>query len=407
MSINNILQALTRTLPVSAVERQEAQKGAADFGDILDENKGDVATNDGPPAGGKRAGHIRPAEQHGRMIAQIRLDERDIERVESETPSQAPEVAMQPAAEESPPLMNFPHAGRTLTEEQEDATLPDGHDIQPDRAVALFLPSTKPAEPADSGPVKPDLPDTGRAERKANIDAGTAQFTDVETSSDPGAWEKTVSPGETAERPVSQPRGQQGREEPAQRVTVVATQSFAAPVNASINPTIAGVAEALAGDEGLKQAVVATSSYGAAQQRTMGAAHSLRIELHPAELGMISARLLLAGDQLSVEIKPDTHEGWQRLSSDSETIARAMRDLGFEISRVTILPPSGTATPAPRADAGGFASREGSSFQSGGSGHESGSQGERHASGDNARENRQPVRSSSSAAANGGRGLYI
>jgi len=328
--------------------------------------------------------------------------------MEGEAPPQAHHIAMQPLLEDGTPSpLNLPQNAAASAGEQEDAALPEGHRTEHGPASMIFPSSARPAESAALGMAKSDAITAHKAGPKANMDAGPLQPQGVETPSDPSAPAKAASVTEIAELSLPQPRAQQARDEPAPRITVVASQSFAAPANPGLDLTVTGIVEALAGDEGLKQTAAAASSQGAGPHRIAGPAHSLRIELHPAELGMISARLLLAGDQLSVEIRPDTQEGWQRLSSDSETIARAMRDLGFEISRVTILPPSATATPAFRTDAGALASRDGPAFHADGSGHQGGSQGERHASGNNAQENRQPARSSPPASANGGGGLYI
>lgn len=406
MSITSILQALTRTPSHSSPERQGRQEGGADFSDILDE-KSDGQTEAGIPSGGKDAFHIRFIRQPGSMIARIGLDEGGGERIEGEAPPHR--IAMQPLLEEGTPPLNLPPTAAASTGEQEDASLPEGHAIQHGAASMIFPSSARPAESTALSAAKSDALTAGAAGRQANADTGPDRpaSADADTSPDPAASAKAASATEVAELSFPQPRAQQGRDEPTPRISVVAMQIFAAPANAGLDLTVSSVVEALAGDEGLKQTAAAASSYGAGLHRIAGPAHSLRIELHPAELGMISARLILAGDQLSVEIRPDTQEGWQCLSSDSETIARAMRDLGFEISRVTVLPPSATATPASRTDAGALASRDGSAFDAGGSGHEGGSQGERHASGNNAQENRQPLRSSQSAPANSGGGLYI
>lgn len=162
------------------------------------------------------------------------------------------------------------------------------------------------------------------------------------------------------------------------RVTVTSVQNFAAPASVNVNPTIAALVEVLANEEGAGQTRSVQSPAAFSAPNPSGPAQSLRIELHPAELGMISARLHLSGNQLMVEITPDTQEGWHRLSSDSETIARAMRGLGFDIGKVTILQPSATAAPAGRPAEMNMPDRQTPDFQSGQSGQDS-SRGERHA----------------------------
>ena len=77
----------------------------------------------------------------------------------------------------------------------------------------------------------------------------------------------------------------------------------------------------------------------------------LKIELHPAELGMVTASLRLSGEQLSIELKPETHDAYRRLSTDSEAIVKSLRGLGFEVDKVTILQPSVAVPAATRTDA--------------------------------------------------------
>jgi chemotaxis protein MotD len=253
---------------------------------------------------------------------------------------------------------------------------------------------------------KPDQAERGvsgirtdnRPERAiALMDGGT-------TDSTPAAPGKST-PDLSASLPDQRPE-ETFHEKHPERVTVTSVQTFAAPASVNINPTVAALVEVLAGEEGVRQTQSLQSAASFSAPKPSGPAQSLRIELHPAELGMISARLHLSGNQLMVEIIPDTHEGWHRLSSDSETITRAMRDLGFEIGKVTILQPSATATPAGRPAETNIPDRQASDFQSGQSGHDS-SRGERHASGNNA--DRHEKTSTPAASSRGGTAddLYI
>lgn len=253
---------------------------------------------------------------------------------------------------------------------------------------------------------KPDQAERGvsgirtdnRPERAiALMDGGT-------TDSTPAAPGKST-PDLSASLPDQRPE-ETFHEKHPERVTVTSVQTFAAPASVNVNPTVAALVEVLAGEEGVRQTQSLQSAASFSAPKPSGPAQSLRIELHPAELGMISARLHLSGNQLMVEIIPDTHEGWHRLSSDSETITRAMRDLGFDIGKVTILQPSATATPAGRPAEMNMPDRQASDFQSGQSGHDS-SRGERHASGNNA--DRHEKTSTPAASSRGGTAgdLYI
>ena len=67
-----------------------------------------------------------------------------------------------------------------------------------------------------------------------------------------------------------------------------------------------------------------------------GALTSLRIQLHPVELGMVTARLSGADAGMSIEITVENAEARHRLSSDSEAIISALRNVGIEVDRITI-----------------------------------------------------------------------
>ncbi len=150
-----------------------------------------------------------------------------------------------------------------------------------------------------------------------------------------------------ADRDAAPARGGERRSDDiARTVTVTASQSFAAPASLPMSQTTASLVAAIGADNGFRQAfanamlpsTVATS------------AHLLRIELHPAELGAVTASLRLAGQQLSVEIKPETHEAYRRLTADADEIRKSLDRLGLSVDTVTILQPQIAATAATRTD---------------------------------------------------------
>ena len=67
---------------------------------------------------------------------------------------------------------------------------------------------------------------------------------------------------------------------------------------------------------------------------THASAQSLKIQLHPAELGMVTATLRFAGEQLSIELAGRKPRGLSPPVNDSETIVKSLRDLGYDIERV-------------------------------------------------------------------------
>jgi flagellar hook-length control protein FliK len=132
------------------------------------------------------------------------------------------------------------------------------------------------------------------------------------------------------------------------RVTVLAQQNIPAPMPS----TAIVLVESIAASDLLEPARTVLSFDAIHASAAPASAQSLKIQLHPAELGMVTATLRFAGEQLSVELQVENHGAYRRLTSDSDTIVSSLRDLGYDIERVTVLQPPLAATPANRSDTG-------------------------------------------------------
>lgn len=197
----------------------------------------------------------------------------------------------------------------------------------------------------------------------------------------------------------------------AARVTVVAEQSIpapAAPVSATSTALVAG----LTGDSGWHSALRSV----AAMQRVSGQmngtpVHSMKLQLHPAELGMVTADLRFSGDQLAVELKVENAEAYHRLSSDSDSIVASLKALGYDIDQVTVAQSSVANSTGGRPDAGAGTDRGstgGNAFAaSDGDGSDRNRAGGQAAARDQGRDGRQGYAGAQSAAEGNGRGLYI
>jgi chemotaxis protein MotD len=167
----------------------------------------------------------------------------------------------------------------------------------------------------------------------------------------------------------------------AGRIDIVAEQSFPAPAQNPMSQTTSALIDAIASDGGLRQAVSTSSATSQTASSVAVPTHILKIELHPAELGMVTASLRLVGEQLSIELKPETHEAYRRLAADSEAIVKSLRGLGFDVDKVAIMQPSIAVPAATRTDASSSmpmsAGRDQPSFQPGNSsGNNAGSGGQ-------------------------------
>ena len=155
------------------------------------------------------------------------------------------------------------------------------------------------------------------------------------------------------------------------RVSVIAEQAAPAPVAPALSANGAAIVDAMGGDQGWRATAHLSSAPLAQAQNNAQPMRDLKIQLHPLELGVVTAHLRTVGEKLSVELKVDNHEAYHRLSADSDAIVKSLRSLGFDIDSVSIQQPQAAATAAARSDpssgAGSF-SRDTPSFQAGNSG---------------------------------------
>jgi chemotaxis protein MotD len=123
------------------------------------------------------------------------------------------------------------------------------------------------------------------------------------------------------------------------KVTVLAQQGVGSPGLAP-GGTASALVAGLSGDSGWQNSArsVAALQHQAAQIGN-AALHTMKLQLHPAELGMVTANLRFVGDQLQVELQVENREAFDRLKGDSETIVKSLRALGYEIDQVSVQQP--------------------------------------------------------------------
>jgi len=209
----------------------------------------------------------------------------------------------------------------------------------------------------------------------------TQPLPDAPVAEVPGVQPKQTGPAMTRIEDVqSAMRPEAGKQSlSAGRIDVVSEQNFPAPPQNTISQAALNVVGAIAADGGPQKALAASSAAAQLAGPVAVPTHVLKIELHPAELGMVTASLRLSGEQLSIELKPETHDAYRRLSADSEAIVKSLRGLGFEVDKVTIMQPSVAVPAATRTDAASSlpaaTGRDPSAFQPGNSGGNNGGTG--------------------------------
>jgi flagellar hook-length control protein FliK len=63
---------------------------------------------------------------------------------------------------------------------------------------------------------------------------------------------------------------------------------------------------------------------------------TLKLQLHPAELGNVTVKISGTGDEIAIEVQVENTEARQRLASDSDAIVKSLRGLGYDIERVSV-----------------------------------------------------------------------
>lgn len=170
-----------------------------------------------------------------------------------------------------------------------------------------------------------------------------------------------------------QPSSQQTADAAQPRVNVLGFTSSvapAAPNPAQLSPTAAGLVATMEAEPAWRAAAAEAAAATGSRSQAQTTVSTLRIQLNPAELGMVTARLTATGAQLEIEIRVESNDARQRLANDSDAILKALRAVGYDVDKVTIQQASQT---------GGAPAQQGSS-----SGRDAFLQGQQQA-GENAR----------------------
>jgi chemotaxis protein MotD len=197
----------------------------------------------------------------------------------------------------------------------------------------------------------------------------------------------------------------------AARVTVLAQQNVPAPATPFPGLTATPLLTAIAADGSWRELAAAADSRGLPAQNAVASTHSLKVQLHPAELGTVTATLRIAGEQLTVELQVESVEAQQRLSADTETIVKSLRALGLEVDRVTIQQSTVVQTLNARADANagqnGQPAPDRQSFNAANSGGGNGQTGGQHSGRDTSNGAQASQNTTPGSVDRAGGGLYI
>lgn len=262
---------------------------------------------------------------------------------------QAAETTQPAAISAFPPIPAASPASATVTGQAETDPLPDAAPALEEAPAPLDWTASEKTR------VAPPVP----AEPVRKQDAVTPVFMSMARGepSAPVRYEPAAGPAAASaeQTPTARTRTKDALletlAEPAKaapRITVVAQQSIPAPAPS----TAVALVESIATGDLLEPARKTSALDAIHASATHASARSLKIQLHPAELGMVTATLRFAGEQLSIELQVETHDAYRHLSSDGDAIVKSLRDLGYDVDRVTVLQPTLATPSAGRPDNG-------------------------------------------------------
>jgi len=116
-------------------------------------------------------------------------------------------------------------------------------------------------------------------------------------------------------------------------VTVVEARRY---IGLAQTSNAAAVTTAITQDPEWVTSLSATSGIGHEQAATGKVVNTLKIQMNPIELGLVTATLRLHGDALVVSLQVETGEAYRQLSDDQDAIVRALRAQGFAVDQVSV-----------------------------------------------------------------------
>lgn len=121
------------------------------------------------------------------------------------------------------------------------------------------------------------------------------------------------------------------------------------------NTNSAAVTAAISGDQDWAHAMQASSALSNAAEWTSTGkvVNTLKIQMNPIDLGLVTATMRLHGDALNVDLKVESGAAYRQLKEDHGKIIEALRSQGYAIDNVTI-----SMAPVDRSDAGNQANAQ-------------------------------------------------
>jgi chemotaxis protein MotD len=121
----------------------------------------------------------------------------------------------------------------------------------------------------------------------------------------------------------------------AETVTVLDSRRFLGLAPGSNSSLVAG---ALSGDREWSSAMQPSSglSNAASWTSTGKVVNTLKIQMNPINLGLVTATMRLSGDQLTVDLKVQSGEAYRQLRDDQNAMIDSLRSQGYSVDKITV-----------------------------------------------------------------------
>ncbi|MCD7108455.1 flagellar hook-length control protein FliK [Rhizobium sp. DKSPLA3] len=144
-----------------------------------------------------------------------------------------------------------------------------------------------------------------------------------------------------AERPASKAPNDPASAK-AETVTVLDARRYLgiAPTLGNQLPMTANaqaVAAAITGNGDPTQALQANTGIAGPQGATGKVVNTLKIQMHPIDLGLVTATLRLRDDELQIDLRVQTGDAYRQLTNDQDAMIKALRAQGFQVDQVNVI----------------------------------------------------------------------
>ncbi len=121
----------------------------------------------------------------------------------------------------------------------------------------------------------------------------------------------------------------------AEAVTVLDSRRY---LGIAANTNSQAVAAAVTGSTEWARAMQPSSGLSSPEAASAAGkvVNTLKIQMHPIDLGTVTATLRLKDDELHVDLKVESGEAFRQLSDDQNAMVKALRSQGFAVDQINI-----------------------------------------------------------------------